>query len=218
MRPHKKQVIGRSYSAPLKVLTLLLALSVAAGCSPLKLPGPPPDLYNLTPKSTFSEDLPEIDKQLTIEEPLASGGLDNNRIALHPHSTRIKYFANARWSERAPKMLQTLLVESFENANKIVAVGRQSIGLRSDYTLKTELREFQAEHDTEAKTFIVRVRINAKLVQQPKRIIVGSHSFEHTVEIPENSGMDSIIIAFDQAAGRVLKKLVEWTLLKMNYT
>jgi ABC-type uncharacterized transport system auxiliary subunit len=29
--------------------------------------------------------------------------------------------------------------------------------------------------------------------------------------------MDSIIIAFDQAAGRVLKKLVEWTLQKMNH-
>ena len=115
-------------------------------------------------------------------------------------------------------MLQTLLVESFENTNKIVAVGRQSIGLRSDFTLKTELREFQVEHDAEAKTFTVRVRINAKLVQQPKRNIVGSHSFEHTVEITDDSGMDSIIIAFDQAAGRGLKKLVEWTLLKMNYT
>ncbi|MEJ2136887.1 MAG: ABC-type transport auxiliary lipoprotein family protein [Desulfofustis sp.] len=217
MRPRNNKVIKRDHTAAAPLLLVLLVMGSVAGCNVLKLPGPPPDLYNLTPKSTFSDDLPEIDKQLTIEEPLASGGLDNNRIALHPHSTRIKYFANARWSERAPKMLQTLLVESFENANKIVAVGRQSIGLRSDYTLKTELREFQVEHDAEAKIFTVRVRINAKLVQQPKRNIVGSHSFEHTVEITDDSGMDSIIIAFDQAAGRVLKKLVEWTLQKMNH-
>ena len=207
--------MSQTIPSTLKLLTLVVLLGVAGGCNVLEIPGPAPDLYNLTPKSTFNDSLPEIQKQLTIEEPLASGGLDSNRIALHPHSTRIKFFANARWSERAPKMLQTLLVESFENTNKIVSVGRQSIGLRSDYTLKTEVREFQVEHDTQAETYVVRVRINAKLVQQPKRVIVGSHSFEHAVEIEDNSDMDSIVIAFDQATGRVLKKLVEWTMLKM---
>jgi cholesterol transport system auxiliary component len=207
--------MNRSISTVLKVVAIVAALVVSGGCNVLEIPGPAPDLYNLTPKSTFSNSLPEIKKQLTIEEPLASGGLDSNRIALYPHSTRLKFFANARWSERAPKMLQTLLVESFENTNKIVAVGRQSIGLRSDFTLKTEVREFQVEHNGEAETYVVRVRINAKLVQQPKRVIVDSHSFEYAVEIEESSDMDSIVIAFDQATGKVLKKLVEWTLLKM---
>ena len=208
--------MSRTIANTLKSLTLAVLLTVAGGCNVLEIPGPVPDLYNLTPKSTFSDNLPEIKKQLTIEEPLASGGLDSNRIALYPHSTRIKFFANARWAERAPKMLQTLLVESFENTDKIIAVGRQSIGLRSDYTLKTEVREFQVEHNSEAQTYVIRVRVNAKLVQQPKRVIVGSHSFEHTVEIDDTSDMDSIVIAFDQATGRVLKKLVEWTLLKMS--
>lgn len=212
----KKQVTNSGNATMLRVLTLLCALSLTAGCSVLKIPGPPPDLYNLTPKSTFSDNLPEIYKQLTIEEPVASGGLDNNRIALRPHSTKLQFFAGARWTERAPKMVQTLLIESFENSNKIVAVGRQSIGLRSDFTIKTELREFQAEHDIEDKTFTVLVRINAKLVQQPQRVIVGSQSFQHAVEIKDDSGMDAIVIAFDQATGRVIKKLVEWTLLKMN--
>ena len=208
--------MSRTIPITLKSLILFVLLGSAGGCNVLEIPGPAPDLYNLTPKSTFSDDLPEVKKQLTIEEPLASGGLDSNRIALHPHSTRLKFFANARWAVRAPKMLQTLLVESFENTNKIISVGRQSIGLRSDYTLKTEVREFQVEHDSDTQTYVIRVRINAKLVQQPKRVIVGSHSFEHTVEIGDDSDMDSIVIAFDQATGRVLKKLVEWTLQRMN--
>lgn len=216
MMRFNKQAITCSIAATLRALTLLSALSIIAGCSVLKIPGPAPDLYNLTPKSTFSDTLPEINKQLTIEEPVASGGLDNNRIAQRPHSTKLQFFANARWTERAPKMLQTLLVESFENTNKIVAVGRQSIGLRSDFTLKTELREFQAEHAAESRIFTIRVRINAKLVQQPKRVIVGSQSFEHTLEIKDESGMNDIVIAFDQATGRVIKNLVEWTLLKMK--
>jgi cholesterol transport system auxiliary component len=186
------------------------------GCSPLKLPGPPPDLYNLTPKSTFDEGLPEVRKQLIIEEPVAAGGLDTSRMALRPHATQLQFYADARWTERAPKMVQTLLVESFENTNKIISVGRQSIGLRSDFTLKTELREFQVEQSPDSENMNVRVRINAKLVQQPTRVIIGSQSFEYARETPSDSTMDEIVVAFDIATGKVIKRLVEWTLLNMK--
>ena len=43
-------------------------------------------------------------------------------------------------------MVQILVVEFFENAKKILGVGREQIGLRSDFVLKNELREFQAEY------------------------------------------------------------------------
>ena len=200
----------------LKFLIIMPMMVFVAGCSPLKIPGPPPDLYNLTPKSTFNDNLPDIKKQLIIEEPIAAGGLDNNRIALRPHATKLQFFANARWTERAPKMLQTLLVESFENTNKIISVGRQSIGLRSDFTLKTELREFQVEQGPDPNTSTIRVRINAKLVQQPNRVIVGSQSFESRLDIQKGGGMNDIVIAFDTATGKVIKKLVEWTLTNME--
>lgn len=200
----------------LKFLIIMPMMVFVAGCSPLKIPGPPPDLYNLTPKSTFNDNLPDIKKQLIIEEPIAAGGLDNNRIALRPHATKLQFFANARWTERAPKMLQTLLVESFENTNKIISVGRQSIGLRSDFTLKTELREFQVEQDPESNASTIRVRINAKLVQYPNRVIVGSQSFESRLDIQKGGGMNDIVIAFDTATGKVIKKLVEWTLTNME--
>ena len=200
------------------VLALFLVSSFLflSSCNVLKIPGPPPDLYNLTPKSTFADDLPEVPWQLIIEEPIAAGGLDTNRIALRPHATELKFFAGARWTERAPKMIQTLLVESFENSNKIIAVGRQSIGLRADFTLKTELREFQAETINNNDVITVRVRINAKIVNHPKRIIVGSKSFEHVVQVKDGNGIHNIIIAFDAAAGKVLKNLVEWSLVTLK--
>ena len=186
------------------------------GCSLLEIGGPAPDLYNLTPKSTFSPDLPSVNWQLIIEEPIAAGGLDTSRVAVRPRSTELKYLADARWTERAPKMIQTLLVESFENTGKIVAVGRQSIGLRSDYNLKTELREFQAETDETTRVTKVRVRINVKIVQQPKRIIIGSKSFEHLEVVQNSGGIKDIVTAFDEATGRVFKHIVEWTLITAN--
>lgn len=201
-----------------KLIPPLLAVVLVVGCGNL-LPGsgPAPDLYNLTPKSTFPDELPQIEQQLVIEEPLAAGGLDNFRIALRPSPTELDYFSGSRWTERAPRMIQTLLVESFENSRAIVAVGRQAIGLRSDYNLKAELREFQAEFFNDAETPTVRVRINAKLIRQPRQVIVASHDFESLMPVPE-PGMEAIVATFDQALGVVLKDLVVWALQSMAET
>ena len=190
----------------------LLVSCLAGGCGSL-LPGtgPSPDLYNLTPKSTFPSDIPIIEEQLVIEEPLAAGGLDTFRIAFRTSPTELDYFSSARWTERAPRMVQTLMVESFENSQAIVAVGRQAIGLRSDYSLKIELREFQAEYFDGDQRPVIRVRLNAKLVRQPRQLIVASRSFESKLPA-EAAGMRAIVAAFDLALGHVLKDLVVWTL------
>ena len=146
-----------------------------------------------------------------VDEPLASGGLNIDRIALRHSPTELKYFARARWTERAPRMVQTLMVESFENSGAIVAVGRKAIGLRSDYNLITELREFQAEYFESDGVPTVRVRLNAKLVKQPRRAIVASRTFESTIK-SEGKAMRHVIRAFDQALGKVLRHTVEWTI------
>jgi len=179
----------------------------------LPLGGPPANLYTLSPKSTFDAALPKVAWQLVVEEPVAAGGLQVPNIALRTSALELQYYANARWSERAPAMVQTLLVESFENTGKIVSVGRQAVGLRSDFNLKTELREFQAEYGDVNRAPIIRVRLNAKVVRQPRREIVASESFE--VAIPANgTAMSDVIVAFDDALGKVIRRTVEWTMLE----
>jgi cholesterol transport system auxiliary component len=84
------------------------------------------------------------------------------------------------------------------------------VGLRADYILKSELREFQAEY-FRGDLPSVRVAINAKLVKLPRRVIIGSESFEATARAKADT-MSDIILAYDEALGSVLKDLVEWTL------
>jgi len=102
--------------------------------------GPPPRLYVLTPKSTFADDLPHVESQLVVKLPIASEGLNTHRIALRDSPLTLDLFANALLTEGAPQMVQTLLVESFENTGEIVSVTRQGVDLRADNVLKTELR------------------------------------------------------------------------------
>ena len=209
-----------------KQLPAAAALSLALlgmGCS-FELPGggAPPRMYILSPKSTFPKNLPTVDWQLLIETPLSPAGINTQRIALRDSPIELRYFDRANWTDLAPRMVQTLMVESFENSQRIVAVGREAIGLRADYILKTELREFQAEYpnalprigeetDVDSLPPLIRVRLNAKLIKLPRRSIVASSNFEHTVVASANS-MAGIIGAFDEALGKTMKRLVGWAL------
>tara|TARA_B100000686_G_scaffold323876_1_gene379043 strand:- start:329 stop:1012 length:684 start_codon:yes stop_codon:yes gene_type:complete len=208
----------------LKKVICLVALVVAgAGCSiPIPGGGPPPRLYVLTPKSTFPDNIPTAEWQVLIETPIAAAGLSTARIPLQDSPIELRYYNRAKWTDFAPKMIQTLIVESFENSGRIVGVGREQIGLRSDFVLKTELREFQAEYKNrlpkETATLslssappIIRVGINAKLVKMPQRKIVASETFEGRISAKQNS-MEAIIGAFDESLGNVLKSMVVWTL------
>ena len=56
------------------------------------------------------------------------------------------------------------------------------------------------------------VRINVKVVKQPRREIVASRSFEETVDITTSSSIREIVDAFDESVGRVFKQIVVWTL------
>lgn len=208
-------------------LAAIGAFAITTACD-ITLPGTgdPAQLYVLTPKSTYPDNLPKVDWQLLVEETTSPAGLNTQRIAVAYSPIELDYFARSNWTDRAPEMVLRLLVESFENSGKIIAVGRDSVGLRSNILLKTELREFQAEYQRKpgsdqaqgeatgsGSAPRIRVRLAAKLVRMPRRIIVASQTFEMIVQSEKNS-MEAIIGAFDEALGRTLKGIVVWTLIE----
>lgn len=201
------------HSRPPIIAAVLVALgAVLSACTGI-IPGTgdPLKLYTLTPKSTYSGDLPTVHWQLVIETPVAPAGINTNRIALAYSPITLDYYAGATWTDSAPSLVQTLLIESFENTSRIVAVGRESVGLRPDYVLKLELREFQAEYETLEAPPSVHIRVIAKLVRMPAREIVAAHMTERT-QIATANTLDGVVAAFDEALGPVLKEIVVFTL------
>ncbi|HVG81400.1 MAG TPA: ABC-type transport auxiliary lipoprotein family protein [Methylomirabilota bacterium] len=194
-----------------RVPLLLAGLLLAACTGIIPGTGEPLKLYTLTPKSSYGGALPKVDWQLVIETPIAPAGINTNRIALSHSPITLDYFAGATWTDSAPAMVQTLLVESFENTGRILAVGRESVGLRADYVLKLELREFQAAYASPETPPTVHVRIISKLVRMPMREIVASHMTDRKSVAATNT-LDGVVAAFDEALGPVLKDVVVWTL------
>ena len=186
---------------------IVLAL---AGCSGLFGGSAPAHLYRVTPKSTYPANLPHRPVQILVDVPLAPAGLDSSRIALSRSAISIDYFADSEWTDRAPLLVQTALVESFEDSNTINAIDRESVGLRADFVLKTEIRHFEAVYDSPNGPPDVWTAINVRLVNPSNRDIVAQRSFEQRQRASAND-IPSIIAAFDEALGGVMKDIVVWT-------
>lgn len=196
-------------------LVLTLTLPGCAGLATINAAVTPADLYELTPKSTFDPDLPSISVQVVVEEPTAGGGLNTDRIAVKPNPYLLQYFPQSRWVERAPLMVQTLLVESIENTGRVRAVGRRAIGITSDYTILTDLREFQAlETGGDQGTLVAEVRLNMKIIEEPRGIIIASASFG-AEEPAASKDMIDVAAAFDAALGRSMRESVEWAVRQL---
>lgn len=192
------------------VLALVPTLGLA-GCS-AGLTTPPPSLYVLQPKTTYDTNLPTVAYQLVVTVPDAPQSLDTARIALARSPTTIDYFASSAWTDRAPVMVQDLLVESFENTGRIVSVGRDTSGLRADYVLVTDLRDFEARYyQGTDRPPQVRVRLTAKLIKMPEREIIGGLDAVRVSDAEKND-IDGIVTAFGEATGNAMKMIVQWTL------
>jgi cholesterol transport system auxiliary component len=202
-RPTRRDLLRLAALAPL----------VATSCSNLLSGGTPPQIYVLSRKTTFAPDLPMVLRQLLVERPDTSAELDTARIALSNTPTTLDYFADAAWADRAPAVVQQLLIESFEQSGKISAVSRDIISLRADYLLLSELRRFTAVYDGAGPPTVV-VQILVRLVKMPDRAIIGQQSAERSIAATRND-MAGIVESFNDALGGVMKDLVEWSLRRM---
>lgn len=197
---------------------LMALLSGCAGLTSITNATAPTDLYLLTPKSTFDPSLPRVRQQIVVTEPTATAAVSNDRITIQPTPLEVRFLPGARWVDRAPIIIQSLLIESFENSGKVDSVGRSAIGLRADYLVVTDVREFQARlpQDSESDTRLeAHVRLNIKIVNADLDRIIASRSFEK-YRSSESDAAPDIVFAFDGALGSAMRDAVEWSVRVMH--
>ncbi|WP_170415367.1 ABC-type transport auxiliary lipoprotein family protein [Ruegeria atlantica] len=200
------------------LILALVSLGACTGLGTLRQASKPNDLYLLTPKSTFSSSLPRVQKQIVVQEPTATAAVNTDQIAIQPTPLQVQYLPRARWVDRAPLIVQALLVESYENSGKVAAVGRSTVGLRADYVIVPDLREFQGlvVSDVEGtKTIRVEVRMNIKIIDEFEDKIIASSSFREFV-VSASDATPDLVEAFDDALGKTMRDAVEWSVRRIN--
>src|SRR5215472_4049592 len=126
------------------------ATSVAlSACSLGNVLGPPnaPQLYVLKPTAVVSDPGPKVSWALAIDMPEAPQNLDSDRIAISRSANTQDYFANASWPDQLPAIIQGSLVSAFEASGRVDQVVRDTEGIRTDYLLKVDVRDFEARYE-----------------------------------------------------------------------
>lgn len=168
------------------------------------------DTYTLSPLAA-SGNPAGGSRHLVVEMPTSAGVLATDRILIKPMPLQAQYLPDGRWSDPAPTLVQTLLVASLQNVGGYRLVGRTGAGLMPDYTLMTELQEFQAEPAaTDPKMLNVRVAVMMTLIRESDRRIIASHPFASTVTVASDDTL-VVVDGFDRALQAVLTDAVNWT-------
>jgi cholesterol transport system auxiliary component len=191
---------------------LMVALVSLSGCgavSSLSRASGELDAYTLSP-SRGSGTPAGGSGHLIVELPSAAGALATDRILIKPLSYQAQYLPDGRWSEPAPNLVQTLLVASFQNLGGFRLVGRTANGLMPDYTLMTELLDFQAEPGAAPSEYIVRVTMMMTLIRESDRRIADVRRFSATGTVGSDDTA-ALVAAFDRVLQGLLPEIVAWT-------
>ena len=141
---------------------------------------------------------------LVIVEPASIQVFDAERIVARAGPT-VTYLPDVQWADRLPKLLQSRLVETFENAGRFRSVGRPADRLTADFNLVSEIRALEVRDQPREAV----VELSVKLVGDRTGKIAAGKVFAARVPVGAIDGATAAQ-AIDQALTTVLVDIVAW--------
>jgi cholesterol transport system auxiliary component len=150
-------------------------------------------------------------RQILVPVPTAVKMLDSDQVVVRVSPSEVQYLADSRWGDTLPKLVQSKLVEAFENSGRLGGVGKPGQGLAIDYQIVTDIRSFEV---TTVGARLATVEISAKLLNDRNGSVRAQNIFKATVPV---SGTENrrFIEALDRAFSKVGTEIVDWSLKAM---
>ncbi|WNJ89013.1 ABC-type transport auxiliary lipoprotein family protein [Bosea sp. 685] len=180
--------------------TLLAALLMLAGCGG----GSAPTTYDLSAPRDVGR-VGGSRAALVVAEPTTVQTLDSDRVIVKDSSGALSFAGGAQWADRVPKLVQTRLVQTFENGGRLASVARPGERIVPDTQLNTDIRSFNIDTASGAAV----VEITAKLVGDRSGKVQRARLF--TARVPATAGDGGAAAqALDRALSQVLIEIVRW--------
>ncbi|MEB3418717.1 ABC-type transport auxiliary lipoprotein family protein [Salipiger marinus] len=190
-------------------LSLLSALPGCGALTAVSKASEPLDTYTLSPL-TSGPPLRGGEGHLVVELPTSGGELATDRILMKVSARQAEYLPEARWSEPAPAMMQTLLLTGLLYRGGLRLVSRAGAGLMPDFTLMTELLALQAELPGPVPgSARIHVAVQLTLIRESDRAIAGTRRIDSMRTAPSDSTA-ALIAGLDEAMQMVLAEAVDW--------
>ncbi|HXS87746.1 MAG TPA: ABC-type transport auxiliary lipoprotein family protein [Steroidobacteraceae bacterium] len=189
---------------------LAVAMLACGGCgSLLKTELPPSTSYVLASAPAGSSGVTRSDADLSIGRPDLAPGLDTERIAVLK-GRQLDYYRGAQWGGRATEIVQTLMVESFEDQQLFRSVTTEQSRVSSDYVLDVSVRDFQAEYVSDNDAPTAHVTIVGRLIRVKDRQLVETFAATAQSKASDNR-LSEVAAAFETAAQKVVLELAQKT-------
>jgi phospholipid/cholesterol/gamma-HCH transport system substrate-binding protein len=172
---------------------------------------PEPTTYDVPPPDDFAQVAALPSDQLTIATPTTVIVLDTQRIVIQSPTGTAPAFPEARFADNIPPLLQSRLVQGFENAGylKVAADGGD---LEGDYKLSLDIRKFQLDTTAAPKAT---VEFSAKLLDADGKV-VDAKIF--AADAPVTATDDAAVAAkgIGDAFAKAATDLINWTLAAIS--
>lgn len=186
-----------------------LVAGLGAGAALLALSGcgsPPSTTFDLSAARDFKvRNRRPIRGQLIIYEPSALAIYDSDRIVVKSGSQGLTYLPGAQWADRLPRLVQTRMIQSFENANQFKSVGRPGDQITPTMVLNSDIRAFQID----AEEHVALVEISVKAISEGNGRIERANLFRATVPLGAID-VKSATSSLDEALRQTMQQIVAW--------
>ncbi|GLR56395.1 ABC-type transport auxiliary lipoprotein family protein [Rhizobium leguminosarum] len=184
------------------VIALPLTAMILSGCGTAAKN----DTYDL-PAAVDGSGPAAKSRQILIASPTALRSLDSEQIVIRVSPSEIQYLSKAQWGDKLPRIVQSKLVEAFENSGKLGGVGMPGQGLAIDYQIVTDIRSFEIDASNGNQAV---VEISAKILNDRNGSVRTQKVFRAMA--PAGGDNDGFVKGLDRAFSTVASEIVSWTL------
>lgn len=194
------------------VLPLALGVLLASGCAAvLESNEAPVQSYVLRAASVPAASTAEPSANdsrpvLQVRRPHTATGLDTHRIAVVRADRRFDAYAASRWTDTAPALVESLVVETLRNSDQYRAVFGDVGGFAPDYSLNLVLRRFEAQYGAQDGPPTIVVALDAALGRREDRALLAVFTVEASAPATADR-MTSVVAAFESATQDALAQL-----------
>ena len=169
-----------------------------------------------TPLDTFNLSAPQPNVtspsskniQLLVPTPTALKALDSENIVVSSAPGSIEYLKGAQWGDRLTNIVQSRLVQAYENTGAFGGIGRPGDGLAINYQILTDLRMFGIQAYASPKLAVVELAV--RLMNDKNGEVRATRVFRTVIPVGGATNA-AYVKALDAAFERTASEIVTWT-------
>ena len=188
------------------LLAIVPALLLLSACfSGLNSKAPPEQRYLLRVEIAKPAIAAQPAGTVQVLRPSASPGLAGSRMAVMRLGARLDYYANARWAEEAPALLQSQIIDALRTGGRFATVESDTEPFAAQYLLSVDIANFQAQYKDSGPPTVF-VTLNCTLGRRTDRSVIVSFLAQGAAPASADH-LEAVVAAFRAATSQAMQQI-----------